>query len=464
MEHFDLVVIGSGSGNVVVPEGSDRRVALIEAATFRGTCVNRGCIPTKMFAYTAELAMQVRRGSQFGLRARLDGVDWPAIRDRVAARITDRSRSGRDGRVDSPAVRLFEARARFVGPHDLHVDDDVHIYADQIVIATGGRPSIPAVVDDSGVDFHTSDSVLWLDALPQSMVILGGGYVAVELAHIFSSFGVEIHLVEASDTLLVALDAEIAARFTELALSRWDLHTNASVTTVTQGTQGVTVVLDDGTAVAGEMLVVATGRRPNTDDLGLDRAGVCCSEDGHIVVDEFGRAAPGIWALGDCSSPFELKHVANAEARTLAHNLAHPDDLRPFPHDWVPAAVFSDPQIATVGARSQDLAPGSYVEVMQEYRDVAYGWAMGAPAGFCKVYLDRGTETILGAHVLGEQASLLITPLIQAATHGQPVSELARGQYWIHPALSEVVENALVKLAEQTGPSRPVVDKRRRKK
>jgi mycothione reductase len=449
MERFDLAIVGSGSGNVVVPEDSDQKVALIEEGTFGGTCVNRGCIPTKMLAYTADLAMQVRRGLQFGLQSTLMGVEWPAIRDRVAARVAETSNSGREGRKTSPIISLFEGHARFVAPQELVIDDDVHVSAEQIVIATGGRPSVPEVVTGSGVVFHTSDSVMWLDDLPASMVILGGGYVAVELAHVFSSFGVEVHLVEMAETLVATLDTEIAERFTDLASARWDVHTGASVARIVQVTDGVAISLEGGTTVTGQLLLVATGRRPNTDDLDLDLAGVRCSDDGRIVVDEYGRAAPGIWALGDCSSPFELKHVANAEARTIAHNLAHPDDLRSLPHKWVPAAVFADPQVATVGARSQDLAPGSYLEVVQEYRDVAYGWAMGDPMGVCKIYVDPITERILGAHVLGDQASLLITPLIQAAAHGQRVCELARGQYWIHPALSEVIENALVQLADR---------------
>ncbi len=165
-----------------------------------------------------------------------------------------------------------------------------------------------------------------------------------------------------------------------------------------------------------------------------------------MVVDEYGRAGPGLWALGDCSSPFQLKHVANAEARTVAHNLAHPDDLRPLPHDWVPFAVFSDPQVASVGAKSQDLEGQPFVEATQAYGDVAYGWATQDHSGICRLYADPATGTLLGAHILGYQASLLITPLIQAVAHGLRVADLARGQYWIHPALSEVVENALLKL------------------
>jgi mycothione reductase len=448
VEKFTLAVIGSGSGNVVVPDdvGGGVRVALIESGAFGGTCINRGCIPTKMFVYTADLAMQIRGATQFGLAATLERVDWPAIRDRIIARIDETSLAGRKERVESTNCTVFEGRARFAGPRELVINDNTRIETEQIVIATGGRPAIPPVVENAGIEFHTSDTIMHLDALPASMVILGGGCIAAELAHVFSSFGVDIHIVETAATLMEALDAELSKRFTELNAKRWDVHLDATVTDVRADEDGVVVVLEDGTRVNGELLLVATGRRPNTDDLGLDVAGVSLRDDGHVVVDKFGRAAPGIWALGDCSSPFELKHVANAEARTVAHNLAHPDDLRPLPHDWVPSAVFSDPPLASVGARSQDLEGRRFVEAVQEYADTAYGWAIQDQVGFCKLYADPETGTLLGAHVLGYQASLLITPLIQAVSHGQRVADLARGQYWIHPALSEVVENALLKL------------------
>jgi mycothione reductase len=210
----------------------------------------------------------------------------------------------------------------------------------------------------------------------------------------------------------------------------------------------VAVELEGGPAVTGDQLLVATGRQPNSDDLGLEAAGVSLRDDGRIEVDEYGRTtAAGIWSLGDVSSPFELKHVANAEARTLAHNLAHPGDLRPFPHDWVPAAVFTEPQVATVGARCQDLdGQRPYVAATQDYDDTTYGWALRDTSGVCTLYADPATGKLLGAHVLGSQAALLIQPLVQAASTGLGVAEMARGQYWIHPALSEVVENALLKL------------------
>jgi mycothione reductase len=446
VQKFDLAVIGAGSGGVVIPDEFDRRkVALIEAGSFGGTCLNRGCIPTKMFVYTADLAMQARRASEFGLRAPLEGVDWPAIRDRIITRIDTTEAEERQHWAESD-VTVFEQHARFAGPHQLVVDDGTRIEAEQIVIAAGGHPSVPPVVAESGVAFETSDTIMRLDTLPASMVILGGGYIAVELAHVFSSFGVEVHIVEMAGTLVANLDSDIATRFTAIAAARWDVHLEAKVSKVVAHDAGVELVLESGESVTGELLLVATGRRPNTDDLGLDLAGVALSEDGHIVVDKFGHASPGVWALGDCSSPFELKHVANAEARTIAHNLSHAEDLRPLPHDWVPSAVFSDPQIASVGARLQDLEDRPFVSVTQHYSDVAYGWALQDHHGVCKLYADPESGLLLGAHILGHQASLLIAPLVQAVAHGQRVADLARGPFWIHPALSEVVENALLKL------------------
>jgi mycothione reductase len=452
MQHFSLAVIGSGSGNVVVPEDHTQGpVALIEAGVFGGTCINRGCIPSKILVHTADVALQIGRAAGFGIDAEVTGLDWQAIRDRTFTKVDRVSAAGRSARAESDLVTLLEGRARFAGPHELVIDDQTRITADHIVVATGARPTVPQVIADAEVEFHTSDTIMRIDELPASMVIVGGGYVAAEFAHIFSSLGVEIHIVNRAATLLETLDTDISHHFTALARERWDVHLSAKITGAHRHGHdgaGVTVVLDDGTKVTGDLLLVAAGRQPNTDDLGLELAGVRLRDDGRIQVDKYGRTtADGIWSMGDASSPFQLKHVANAEARTLAHNLANPEDLRPFPHEWVPAAVFTDPQIASVGARLQDLAGQKpYVQATQFYRDTAFGWALRDTSSFCRLYADPATGKLLGAHILGYQASLLIQPLIQAMSAGQNVASMARGQYWIHPALSEVVENALLKL------------------
>jgi mycothione reductase len=450
MQHFSLAIIGSGSGNVLVPDDNAQGpVALIEAGAFGGTCLNRGCIPSKILVHTADVAVQARTASDFGIDAEVTAVDWPSIRDRTFSKIDRVSALGRSARAESGHVTLFEGRAHFTGPRELVIDGTTGIAADRVVVATGSRPTIPPVVADAGVEFWTSDNIMRIDELPASMVIIGGGPVAAEFAHIFSGLGVEIHIVNHADTLLAKLDTDISDRFTALARERWDVHLSATITGVHRpDAGGATVVLDDGTEVTGDLLLVAAGRQPNTDDMGLELAGVKVRDDGRVLVDEYGRTtADGIWSIGDASSPFELKHVANAEARTVAHNLAHPEDLRPFRHEWVPAAVFTDPEIATVGARLQDLAgKRPYVQSTQPYHHTAYGWALQDSTGFCRLYADPATGLLLGAHIFGYQASLLIQPLVQAMSFGLDVATMARGQYWIHPALSEVVENALLKL------------------
>jgi mycothione reductase len=450
VQHFSLAIIGTGSGNTLVPgDDAEGSVALIEAGAFGGTCLNRGCIPSKILVHTADVAVQARTASDFGIDAQVTGVDWPSIRDRTFSKIDRVSAAGRSARAESGHVTLFEGRARFTGPRELVIDDTARITADRVVVATGARPTIPQVIADAGIEFWTSDNIMRIDELPASMVIVGGGSVAAEFAHIFSGLGVEIHVVNQADTLLATLDADVSDRFTALASQRWDVHLAAQITAVRRhGAAGATVVLDDGTTVAGDLLLVAAGRQPNTDDMGLELAGVKVRDDGRVWVDEYGRTtADGIWSIGDASSPFELKHVANSEARTVAHNLAHPEDLRPFRHDWVPAAVFTNPEIATVGARLQDLAGvRPYVQATRPYHDTAYGWALQDTSGFCRLYADPATGTLLGAHILGYQASILIQPLVQAMSSGQSVASMARGQYWIHPALAEVVENALLML------------------
>ena len=452
MDHVDLAIIGSGSGNsLVTPDFADAQVAVIEQGVFGGTCLNVGCIPTKMYVHTADLAVAARDSARFGVDSRVDAVRWRDIRDRIFGRIDPISRGGRDYRLTGPGTTAYLGHARFTGDRtlDIALNDGgrAQVRAEQVVIATGARPVIPDVISASGVPFHTSDDVMRMDELPASMVILGGGYLAAEFAHIFSALGVAVTLVVRGPRLLRRQDFDISAAFTERALAQWDVRLGRGVVSAGTTEDGIRLGLDDGTAASADVLLVATGRRPNTDDLGLEAAKVACHEDGRVVVDAHGRTtAPGVWALGDASSPYQLKHVANHEARVVAHNLAHPKDLRSFDHAFVPAAVFSRPQIATVGATQQQLeAEGRRFAVkLQKYGDTAFGWALEDEYGVCKVLADPATGLLLGVHLMGEFASTVIQPAIQAMSFRQRADEVARGQYWIHPALSEVLENALL--------------------
>jgi mycothione reductase len=455
-QHFDLAIIGSGSGNsLVTPDFDDKRVAVIEGGTFGGTCLNVGCIPTKMFVYAADVAREVREAGRYGVDATLEGVRWSDVRDRVFGRIDPISDGGRRYRADGPNTAAFLGHARFTGDRTLTVDladgGQETLTADQVVVAAGAYPVVPDVVTESGVPFHTSDTVMRIDALPKRLAIIGGGFIAAEMAHVFASFGVHVTVVARSSNLLRHLDTDIAQRFTDLAREQWDVRTGANVVRVEAGAggAGVRLHLDSTAVVDADLLLVATGRQPNTADLGVDAGGLRLLEDGRIEVDAHGRtSAPGVWALGDVSAPYQLKHVANAEARTIAHNLAHPDDLRRLPLEHVPSGVFSHPQIATVGLTEQECVDQgrAHVAYVQAYGDTAYGWAMEDTTSVCKLVADPGTGLLLGAHLMGPQATSLIQPLVQGMAFGTRVHDLARGQYWIHPALAEVVENALLGL------------------
>jgi mycothione reductase len=448
--HFDLVIIGSGSGNsVVTPDFDDLRIAIIEAGTFGGTCINVGCIPTKMFVHVAEIAASVRDGSRLGLDATIDKVRWTDIRDRIFGRIDAISAGGREYRAHGHNTTLFEAEARFVAPRTLQLSTGETITADRIVIAAGARATIPPEVTASGVPFHTSDTIMRIDSVPRRLVILGGGYIGAEFAHVFSAFGSEVTLLSKYDRLLNDLDNDLSTHFTRAAQRQWDVRLSQKFRSVEQIDDGIRLTGADGATIDADVLLVATGRIPNSDRLNAAAGGIDLHEDGRVVVDEYQRTtADGVWALGDICSPYQLKHVANQEERIVAHNLAHSDDLRVSDHRFVPAAVFTDPQLATVGRTERELqqAGVDYVSYHQEFGATAYGWAMEDTTSFCKLLADRTTGQLLGAHLMGPQSSSLIQPVIQAMSFGQGVRGLARGQYWIHPALAEVIENALLGL------------------
>jgi mycothione reductase len=451
VRHFDLAIIGSGSGNTLIgPEFDDWQIAVIEESTFGGTCTNVGCIPTKMYVYPADLAEAVRQAPRLGVDAKLDGVRWRDIRDRVFGRIDPISINGREYRAHgSPNTTLIEEHASFVDARTLELSNGESVSADRIVVATGSRPVIPPAVTASEVPFHTSETIMRIDQLPERVAILGGGYIAAEFAHVFSAFGAQTTVIARSAPLLRKLDHDIATRFTELAQQRWDVRLEAGVSSIERAGDGVRLDLLDGSVVEADLLLVATGRRPNSDTMNLRDAGVEVHPDGRVVVDSFQRTtAEGVWSLGDVCSPHQLKHVSNHEARVVAHNLSHPDALVGADHRFVPAAVFTHPQLSGVGLTEQQAAASGkpFVTAMVDYGSTAYGWAMEDTTGVCKLIADPATGRLLGAHLMGEQAATLIQPLIQAMSFGLGVREMAHGQYWIHPALTEVVENALLKL------------------
>lgn len=452
-EHFDIIIIGTGSGNSLPDERyADKKIAICEEGVFGGTCLNRGCIPTKMFVYAADQAEHAATNAHLGIDTSYQGVRWNEIVQRVFADRIDQIAAGGENyrRNECENITVFDGHARFVGPRTIDTGTGQIITADQILVAAGARAAMPQQVLDSGVPYHTSDDIMRIEQLPESLVIMGSGFIATEFAHVFSALGVAVTITGRSDVLVKHTDRTVAELFTETVSQKWDVRLGQGVDRIGRRADGTGVELTfaDGSTAAGDMLLVATGRTPNADRLDCELAGVEVV-DGRITVDEYGRtSAEGVWAIGDVASAHQLKHVANHELRVVQHNLLHPQDLRAFDHRFVPYAIFSSPQIAAVGkTEAEARAAGIDITVkVQDYADVAFGWAMDNPVGVCKLIADRATGELVGAHIIGEQASVLIQPLIQAMSFGLTVPQMARGQYWIHPALTELVENALLGL------------------
>jgi mycothione reductase len=449
--HYDLIIIGGGSGDMLLrTEVSRLRTAIVESDRFGGTCLNRGCIPSKMFVVTADAARGIAEAARLGVHGHVDQVDWPAIRERIFGRIDPLHTQAIASRRND-GVTVISGHAQFVGPREIEVGER-RLTADQIVIATGSRPHVPSIPGLSTVPFFTSDSIMRIPELPRSMVIIGGGFIAAELGHVFEAFGTRVSIVQQGARLLMAEDEDVSAAFTAIARKRFHVHLQTEVRSVASVPQGIGVSLDgpDGSAVLNaDVLLVATGRRPQTDQLGVEAAGLALDEHGHVATDQHYRTSvPGVWAFGDAANHFQLKHLANAEMRVVAHNLLHPESVRPLPSRVVPHAVFTEPQIASVGvtqAQADDQGL-DYVVATKPFSDTAYGWAMEDTTSFVKVLADRDTRQLLGAHVIGPQAALLLQPLIQAMMLDTTVDQLAHEVMYIHPALAEAVEQALLEL------------------
>jgi mycothione reductase len=288
------------------------------------------------------------------------------------------------------------------------------------------------------------------------MAVIGGGFVACEMAHVFAALGVAVTQVQRGEALLRHHEVEVSQRYTEIARHRYDLRLSTTTTSAerTGDVWRIGLTGPGGAShVEAEVVLLAVGRAPNTDRLEPAAAGLEVHDDGRLVVDaELRATAPRVWALGDVSSAHQLKHVANHEARIVAHNLAvdlgridsppRTTDARPVPH-----AVFGHPQVAAFGPTAAELSAAGtpFVTATQSVGDVAYGWALEDTTGLLTVHADP-TGRILAAHAIGPHASTVIQPLVQAASFGQRAIDVARDQYWIHPALAEVVENALLGL------------------
>lgn len=464
VEHFDLIVIGAGSGNSIVDERfAGWKIAIIDRGagargSFGGTCLNEGCIPTKMFVLPADLAVSVDEARRLGVRLELVNADFPGIRDRIFSRLDPIADAGLAWREQNPDITVLREPAAFVDAHTLQVGRR-RISGDRIVLAAGSRPRRPQLAElddpDLAAMVHTNETIMRMETLPKRMVILGAGAEAVEFAHIFAGLGSQVTLLHRGDRLLRRSDRDIAEAVLIGLRRRISIHFHQRlVGLVPQEFGGIAAISQDPAGAEhvfpADVVLLCIGRIPNADLLDVGRAGVAVDGQGFVMVDAQQRTnVPHIWALGDICTPHMLKHAANAQARTVQHNLLYPDDPMTTLATPIPQGVFTHPQVAEVGATEDELqvAGVDYLVVRQPYGSTAYGWALEDEHSFVKLLADLSGH-LLGAHIVGEQATTLLQPLVQMMSFGHDAITVARGQYWPHPALTEVVENALLAIEE----------------
>jgi pyruvate/2-oxoglutarate dehydrogenase complex dihydrolipoamide dehydrogenase (E3) component len=448
---YDAIIIGSGQGGNPLAYGlADRgwRVALIEGEHLGGTCVNVGCTPTKTMVHSAQVAHYVRNAARWGVRAGDASVDLPAILARKR-QVVERFRGGHERKVaERENLRLVRGHGRFVGPRAVAVNGE-QLEGARIVINTGTRPDVPRIAGLERVPFLTNASLMELSELPEHLIVLGGGYIGLEFGQMFRRFGSDVTVVHRGDRLLTREDADIAAEL-QKALEAEGIRflLNAETTHVESRNGGVALTVAVSSTegrgpraesrLAGSHLLVATGRRPNTDDLGLEAAGVERDARGFVTVNgRLETTAPGVWAIGDVKGGPAFTHISWNDYQILWANLIE-EKNQTIQGRLVPYAVFTDPQLGRVGLTEAGArATGKPLKIGTIPMDwVARAIERDETAGMMKLIVDAETDRVLGAAILSTEGGELIQILGTLMLAGAPYT-LLKGAVYIHPTLAE---------------------------
>jgi len=450
MERFDVLVIGSGSGMLIasVATGSGLKTAVVENGPMGGTCLNRGCIPSKMLIYPADVVATIKEAQQLGVNAAVNSVDYKNIMSRMRSLVNGDSSAQAQAVEATSGLTWFKETGKFTSDYTMQVGTQA-VTAERIFIVSGARPSIPPVKGIEQVDYLTSDTVLQLETPPKSILIIGGGYIGVEYGHFFTGIGVKTTIIQRPFKLLPEEEPEISDLLKRELAQRMSIYAGFEVISAKQEGNVKTVVArnrEDGSLkeFTAEALMIATGRVPNSDLLQPEKTGVKLDERGYIKVNEYLETSKrNIWALGDAIGKEMFKHVANYEASIAWHNAVHEHKVA-VDYSAAPHAVFTHPQVASVGLKEAEAKQQGYSILVGKafYKDTAMGGAMGEPAGFVKVIVERETGKILGGHIIGAEASVLLQEITNAmVTESKSYEPILRAMH-IHPALSEVVQNA----------------------
>jgi pyruvate/2-oxoglutarate dehydrogenase complex dihydrolipoamide dehydrogenase (E3) component len=444
MSRYDAIVIGSGqAGNPLSQKLADQgwTMALVEKEHLGGTCVNTGCTPTKTMMASAQVAHYARHAGTWGVETGAVRVDLAAVVARKD-RVVNQWRSGLERKVEArKGLHLYRGQARFLGPQRVRVGNE-ELESSRIFINTGTRPALPRLEGLDRIDYLTNAGIMQLRELPDHLLVLGGGYVGLEFGQMFRRFGSQVTVVHRGGHVLPREDADVTSEL-QGALEKEGIRflLQANPTRVAKQNGQVVLEVEAGggsETVRGSHLLVATGRRPNTDDLGLESAGVQVTPEGFVRVN--GRLetnVPGIWALGDVKGGPAFTHISYNDYQIVYANLIEGKNLS-TDHRLVPYAVFTDPQLGRVGLTEKEARAGGY---KLKIGKIPTAWVARAierdeTAGLMKVVVDAATDRILGAAILAPEGGELVQILEFVMLAGAPYT-LLKGAVYIHPTLAE---------------------------
>jgi glutathione reductase (NADPH) len=440
---FDLFVIGAGSAGVRLSRMAAQRgvrVGVAEPAALGGTCVNAGCIPKKLYSYAAGYAEAFHESAGYGWRGEAPTLDWDALKKARAKEIT-RLNEIYGQLIKGAGAKLFEGYARVEGPHTVAVANKHRISAEHIVIATGGEPLVP---DVPGREFVvTSESMFDLDPFPKRLLVVGGGYIACEFASIFNGLGSKVTQIQRGGAVLNGFDGEVRTFIaSEMGRAGVDIHLNTTVASITKKKDGtLCVATTQGAQHEADVVLYATGRGPNTADMGLEAAGVKLAANGAVVVDAHYRSSvPSIHAIGDVSSRMQLTPVALGEAMVLLENLFG-DGKRKMDYDFVPTAVFTHPNIGTVGmteevARKEFPGDDDVAIFRADFRALRHTLSGSEERTFVKLVVQKKNDRVVGLHMVGPDAGEVVQGFAVALRAGA-TKALFDSTIGIHPTVAE---------------------------
>lgn len=449
---FDAIVIGAGQAGPPLAgrlTGEGQTVAVIERKLVGGTCVNYGCIPTKTLVASAHAAHLARRGADFGVGTGEVAVDMGRVKARKDTIMLADRHGVEDWLQSMDGAELIRGHARFVDPHTIDVDGEL-LRADRIFLNVGGRAVVPDFPGLDGIDYLTNVGILDLDVVPEHLVIVGGSYIALEFAQMYRRFGARVTVIEKGPRLTSREDEDVSATIAEILRAEGiDVVLNASGIRFTKHDGGFAVTPRDGAdPIVGTHLLLAVGRIPNTDDLGLENAGVDLDGRGYVVVDDQLRTtAEHIWAMGDCNGKGAFTHTSYNDFEIVAANLLD-DDPRRVSDRITTYALYIDPPLGRAGMTVDQVRKSGRKALVGKRPMTRVGRAVekGETQGFMKVVVDAETEEILGVAILGVGGDEVVHSVLDIMTAKLPYTAISRTMH-IHPTVSELVPTMLQELA-----------------